>query len=225
MLSHENAYIAVLGDMMNNATKTSVSNVYEEAMRPREQKAWLVEQLADVRDRILFGVGGNHENRSAKDVDDDPLYDVFAKLDIEDKYRSNCAFLFARLSSDKTQRKGRELSGFERPTYAIMGTHGSGGGMYIGSSGNKLERYGSIIDGLDILLTGHTHKPLTFPVGKLLIDPQNNRVTPRMFTVLQSASFMQYGGYPIRKMMTPTAFVFQNLQLSSNTKRVRVTQG
>ena len=38
ILQDKNAYIVILGDMMNNAIKTCVSNVYEEVLRPREQK-------------------------------------------------------------------------------------------------------------------------------------------------------------------------------------------
>ena len=33
-----NTYIVIVGDIVNNATKTSVSNVYEETIRPRDQK-------------------------------------------------------------------------------------------------------------------------------------------------------------------------------------------
>ena len=34
----QNAYVILGGDLINNATKNSVSNVFEETMRPREQK-------------------------------------------------------------------------------------------------------------------------------------------------------------------------------------------
>ena len=68
---------------MNNATKTSVSNVYAETMRPREQKRKLVEMLTPLRDKILVATPGNHERRSIRDVDEDPMYDIMCKLDLE----------------------------------------------------------------------------------------------------------------------------------------------
>ncbi len=87
LLSEPNSYITIAGDMMNNGLKNSVTNVYQETMRPREQKKWLVEQLMDIKDKILCVVPGNHENRNDKEVDNNPLYDVCCKLDIEDKFR------------------------------------------------------------------------------------------------------------------------------------------
>ena len=43
ILEEENSYITLGGDLLNNATKSSVSNVYEETMRPREAKKLMVE--------------------------------------------------------------------------------------------------------------------------------------------------------------------------------------
>ena len=74
--SDQNAYIILGGDLMNNATRSSVSNVFEERIRPRDQKKQLVTLLEPVRDRILCMVSGNHERRSGKDADDDPTYDI-----------------------------------------------------------------------------------------------------------------------------------------------------
>ena len=79
--------------MVNNATRSSVSDVFAETMRPREQKRYLVNALKCLTERIICGVPGNHEARSGKDADDDPLFDVFCKLDLEDVYRQNIAFV------------------------------------------------------------------------------------------------------------------------------------
>ena len=38
LMNEPNAYITLGGDLINNATRTSVSNVFDETMRPREQK-------------------------------------------------------------------------------------------------------------------------------------------------------------------------------------------
>ena len=75
----EGAYLIIAGDMMNNTTRSSVSNIFDETMRPREQKRWLANELEPFRDRILCATDGNHERRSERDVDDNPLYDVMAK--------------------------------------------------------------------------------------------------------------------------------------------------
>ena len=84
--------LLLAGDLMNNATKTSVSNVFEEVMRPSEAKRQLVTALTPLRERILCGLPGNHERRN-RDVDDDPMYDIMCKLDLEHLYRENMAFV------------------------------------------------------------------------------------------------------------------------------------
>lgn len=215
-----NHYFVIVGDMMNNGLKNSVTNVYEETCRPREQKKWLVEQLAPIKDKIICGVGGNHERRSLKDSDDDPLYDVFAKLDIEDRYRENISFCFVRFGGADYRDKAGKL----RPTYTIAVTHGAGGGKLIGSSANNAERFGSIIDGLDCIIVGHTHKPLTFPSAKLYVDVHNKQIKLKQFTVVTATSWLDYGGYPVQKMLTPTAFAPNQIWLASKNKMIKVLQ-
>ena len=65
-------YVIVAGDMINNGIKDSKTNVYEEVMPPRQQKrvcAEIFKPLADAG-RILAWIPGNHEERSARSVDD-----------------------------------------------------------------------------------------------------------------------------------------------------------
>jgi predicted phosphodiesterase len=216
----KNSYIIVGGDLMDNGLKNSVTNVYEQTMRPSEQKKYVAEELSDIRDKILCGVSGNHENRSVKESDDSPVYDIFCKLDIENKYRDNAAVLIIRTGN--TNMRIARLSSKVRPSYTMLVTHGAGGGMYIGSGANRLERFGAIIDGLDIIVTGHTHKPMTFPVSKLCIDSQNKKVTQKQFTCVVASSWLDYGGYPVRKMLPPTAQIEQEIILSGHGKQVRV---
>lgn len=219
LLSEPNSYITIGGDMMNNGVKNSVTNIYEETMRPREQKKWLVEQLEDIKDKILCVVPGNHENRSAKEVDDNPLYDVCCKLDIEDRYRDNACFIFLRFGNIKDRKTA---SSKKRPTYSICVLHGSGGGVLTGSAVNKNERFGMAIDGLDILIVGHTHKPVLSRPQKIFVDPFNKRISFKPFTVVTSTAWLEYGGYALRKQLLPASHSLQEIQISGTAKKVRV---
>lgn len=212
----DNNFFVIIGDCINNALKSSVSNIYEERYSPREQKEWLTGILTPIKDKILFGTGGNHERRSVKEVDSDPLYDVFSKLNIEDKYRPNAVFAIIRFGHENRNTNGKKA----RNTYGICATHGAGNGMYIGSSANKSERFGMAIDGIDCLMVGHTHKPLSFPSRKLKIDYRNKQVIYEQFKVVVATSWLDYGGYPIQKMMTPTAFCPTRIILSSTGEKV-----
>lgn len=215
LLSEPNSYITIGGDMMNNGLKNSVTNVYEETMRPREQKKWLAEQLEDIRDKILCVVPGNHENRSVKEVDDNPLYDVCCKLDIEEKFRENAAFLILRFGD-------MIKTGTKNPTYSMCVLHGSGGGIYTGAVVNRNERFGYVIDGLDVLVVGHSHKPVGTVPSKIVIDLHNKKVSFKSFRVVVSTAWLDYGGYALRKQLLPAAHVLQEIQLSGREKKVRV---
>ena len=175
----------------------------------------MAEMLEPLRDRILCAVPGNHEGRSAREVDDDPVYDICAKLDVEDLYRENIAFL-------KIQFGERDGDGNKNPTYTLVVTHGSGGGMLTGAAVNRAERFGYAIDGADALILGHTHKPFVSQPGKIRIDPFNNKVTVRPFKVISATSWLEFGGYAAKKMLLPSSHAPQILKLAGDRKEMKV---
>lgn len=216
--NEENSYIILCGDMINNSTRNSVSNVFDEVMRPREQKRLMMEMLMPLRDKILCAVPGNHEGRSGRDADDDPMYDIMCKLDLEDLYRENMAFL-------KIQIGKLDANGTRNPTYTFAVTHGSGGGILTGGAVNRAERFGYAIDGADALIVGHTHKPFNTYPGKIKIDANNNRVSVKPFHVVNCSSWLDYGGYACRKMLLPSAHVAQKILLSGKSKDMKIVVG
>lgn len=216
ILSSPNNYIVIAGDLMNNATRSSVSNIFEDTMRPREQKLWLMGELSPLKERILCAAPGNHEARSGKDVDDDPLYDVLCKLDIEDVYRPNAAFLALRFGE-------KDGNGLRNPTYSIMVTHGRGGGSLTGGGVNRNERFGYVFDGLDILITGHTHKPVVTAPSKMTIDLQNKRVSQKPFLCVTATAWLDYGGYALKGMLAPASHRVQHITLCGTKKEFTVT--
>lgn len=189
-------YLIIGGDMMNNATRSSVSNIFEETVRPREQKRYMVNALEPIRDKILCIVSGNHERRSIKDADDEPLYDIACCLDLEDYYRPNIAFMAVQL--------GETPKGLIRETYKFAVTHGAGGGIYTGSTVNRNERFGNVIEGIDVLLVGHTHKGTVSRPSKLVFDVVRNTVYQKEYVVMSMVSWMSYGGYAAQKMLLPS---------------------
>lgn len=219
VLAQKDAYVILNGDLINNATRSSVSNIFEETMRPREQKRQIVEMLAPLRDRILCITSGNHERRSVKDADDDPTYDIACKLDLEDLYRPNLAFLKLSCGADNA-RDGTDRAG---RCYAFAVTHGAGGGIYTGAAVNRNERFGNVIEGLDCLVVGHTHKGAVTRPEKLVIDLHRAQVYPQTYTVVSSVSWLAFGGYAAQKMLLPAgAGDPQVIRLSAARKRLTV---
>lgn len=211
-----NAYVILGGDMINNNTRSSVGSPWDDTVRPREQKKIMVEMLTPIKDRILCCVTGNHEARSLKDADNDPTYDIMAKLDLEDLYRPNIAFMKVSLG-----RRKDDNTPIQSYTFAV--THGSGGGIYTGATVNRNERFGNVIENLDCLVVGHTHKGTVSKPSKIVIDRKNAKVSMSHYTVISMVSWMNYGGYALKKMLLPAHVADpQRLNLIMNKKHKRI---
>lgn len=214
-----NAHIILGGDLVNNNVRTCGFIIrVDELVRPREQKHKMVEFLAPIKDRILCAVTGNHEARSIRDDDVDVTYDIMAKLDIEDLYRPNIAFMKVSLGQRTNQRKPIQ-------SYTFGVTHGAGGGIYTGATVNRNERFGNVIEGLDCLVVGHTHKGTITKPSKIVIDPHNNVVTMKHYTVISMVSWLNYGGYAMQKMLLPAHVADPQklkLHMTKNNKRIEV---
>lgn len=215
IMKEPNSYIILAGDLINNATRTGVSNIFEDTMRPSEQKRWVAEQLSDIKDKILCVVPGNHDRRSQKDCDDEPCYDICSKLDIEELYRENMAFLKIQVGNTKGE-------GTKNPTYCIGILHGAGGGGMTGSAVNKSEKFGLVVDGLDCLVTGHVHKGFFTKPQKVCIDKHNNKVSLKQFVTVSCTSWVSYGGYALQKMLNPASNDIQKIVLHGNEKKVEL---
>lgn len=216
VVDNPNVYLVLGGDLIDNATKNSVALPWDNLMRPSEQKKIMAQMLEPVKDRILCIVSGNHCGRN-RDVDDDPMYDIACKLDIEDVYRPNMAFV-------KIQIGDRNANGLRNPTYMLCVTHGSGSSSFVGGAANKGERFGMAIDGVDCLITGHTHKPADLPNAKIYVDKNNNKISVKPWRHLVCSSWLGYASYAARKMLPPTAYAEQKLILHGREKAIEILQ-
>ena len=192
-----NLYLVLGGDLINNNTRSSVGSPWEDVVRPRDKKTHMVEMLKPIKDRILCCVSGNHERRSLKDADDDVMYDIMAKLDLEEVYRPNAAFM--KIQFGKRHGKSEKASA----TYTFAVTHGSGGGQ-TGSAVNRNERWGSNVDGIDCVVSGHTHKGAVSKPMKMVFDPHNDKILFKQFVSIICVSWQEYVDFPLQKMMNPS---------------------
>lgn len=200
--AEENSYIVLGGDLINNSTRNSVGNGhFDDLVRPREQKAHMVEFLRPIRHKVIGLVGGNHEARSARDTDDDPTYDIAAKLDLEDLYRPNAAFIKIGVG---IHNRGVGHRDAPKQTYCVALVHGTGGGVLPGSSINRVERWGYALSGVDVVIMAHVHKMMDSHPAKLFVDPRTETVSVRPFHTVICCPWMKYGGYALQKMLLPS---------------------
>ena len=210
VLDQPRTYLVLGGDLMNNNTRSSVGNPFDEVLRPQEQKRILIDMLKPLRSRIWAMCLGNHEARSRRESDVDLMYDVACKLDIEDRYRQNVAVL--KIQPPPVERH-------DLPVYVIAMTHGTGGGIYSGAALNRAERFGYYFDGIDALIVGHTHKPIVSQPSKLRVDARNNVVNLAPFKVVSLSSWMRYGGYAMGKMLQPSSHAPQVMSFAGGKKK------
>lgn len=212
--SEPDTYVTLQGDLIDNGTRNSVTNVFKATMPPSQQKREMAKALEPIRDKILCILPGNHERRSGKDADDDPAYDIAAKLDLEDRYREAIAFLRVGLGK-RTSGKVRD----NKPhVYFIGCVHGAGGGALPGAGINRVERALQSMDGVDVYIHGHTHKPYALRGSKLVLDPANKIVRQRPTLMMCAGQWLNYVGYPVEKQLNPVALPGANKLLLCGTK-------
>ena len=196
-------YAVVIGDIMNMGLKTSKSNIYEEVLTPMQQKEKTYELLKPIAHKILAGCSGNHEYRMVKEVGTNPLYDVFCRLGIEDRYRENVCFL--KLTVGKV--------GSNNNNYGVVLTHGS--------SKNRDLSWTYAVDGADVFISGHTHLGTHQPCSKIRMNLRDEIVNVVDYQHIVVLPFQEYGGYAIRNKYLPnTVGQFQRIQLDGSSKRV-----
>lgn len=194
-------YAICVGDLMNNAIKSSVSNIYSEKISPQEQIERIVEILAPVKDRILYMTAGNHESRTFKEAGLDPMAVVAAKLDLSDRYSKNGGVLSFSIGRDRTNTPRNST---RRIKYYFYILHGTGGGSKPGAKINRLVDLASIVDA-DIYIHAHTHLPMATMIPFCRINRSHDVVTMEDRLFVNAASKLKYGGYGKEKGMTPSS--------------------
>ena len=184
---NKNAYAILNGDLINNALKTSLSDIYEEEMTPAKELKYCIELFEPIKDKILFITSGNHEDRTTKATSISPTEFITMKLGIHDKYDPIGGVLFIRFGKDN-RNKNRKLR------YSIYVTHGRGGGRKEGGKVNRLADMASIID-TDIYIHSHTHLPVILKEGFYRTDNINSKVEFVDKLFVNTSSRLNYGGY------------------------------
>jgi predicted MPP superfamily phosphohydrolase len=181
-----NAYCILNGDLMNNATKTSVSDSYAEKISPSKQIDTVVELLNPIKDKILSIQSGNHEKRTYRKEGIDIMERAAKELGLGDKFSMAGNLVFVRFGWDKVHQR--------KQCYVIYANHGSGGGRKEGSKAIRLADMAAVVDA-DIYIHSHTHLGMILKEGFLRVSPSNSCVCNVTKLFVNTASALDYGGY------------------------------
>lgn len=210
LLKQPDKYVIFAGDQCEYATRDSKSDIYTQALSPRQQKDWWIEHLRKYTEKCLCIVDGNHEfNRASKNADDFPLYDIALALGIEDRYRSEGAFVDIGVGSIK--------GGTRQAHYVFRVQHQAKNNVNFGTAHG--------FEGIDVFVSGHTHKPMDKPIGKLVYDAKNKSVSQRDVENIVSGHFLRFGGYGERNGYTPTSTKLYSVILHGKQDKAIETRG
>lgn len=216
------SYVICNGDLMNNATKTSVSDCYAELIPPMEQLQTLCELLEPIKDKILLITQGNHEARTYRNDGIDLTALMAKQLNIHDRYVREGGVLFLRLGEYLHGRKDHRNNGHNRQVcYSIYVTHGSGGGKRVGGKANVLVEKACIVD-TDIYVIGHTHTPFATRQAYFRTDIHNNVVAKVDKLFVCTAAKLEYGGYGETFGFAPSSMENPVILLSGTKKHFAV---
>ena len=185
---NDNAYIILNGDIINNATKTSVSDSYAEELSPMEQISRFVELFEPVKEKILCITSGNHENRTYNKEGIDITRLCARELGVEDRYSKTGALVFLKFGCKSIGHHGDSL------LYTIYCNHGSGGGRKEGAKAIRLADMACIVDA-DIYIHSHTHLPMIMKQGFYRTTPSHFSFGNVTKLFVNTASALTYGGY------------------------------
>lgn len=205
-------FIILNGDLINNAIKTSVSDIYNEKLSPMEQIVMLCDLLEPIKNRILCIGNGNHELRSMKQDGIDIIRLVARQLGIEDRYAESWWYIYLTLG----------MSNKQRPVmYTITGTHGYSGGK---KSGGKINALVEMSDKViaDLYVMGHTHTPIITRNTIFMPDYQHRSLIKKDKYYLMTNSFLEYGGYGEQYGFTPSTTEHQEAILSGTKKEIKL---
>ena len=208
------AYCILNGDIIDNATRNSIGDIYTQALTPMEQFHRAVEVFEPIKHKILCITQGNHENRTYRSEGINLSALIAGQLGLAERYTSTSALLFVRLGEYANGNKETNGSGRLRQVcYSIYTLHGSGGGRKEGGKINRLADLASIIDA-DVYIHSHTHLPIVMKEAFYRIDPRNSTVgiVDKLFVNTASnldyeGSYGEYGAFKPSSKETPVIYL------------------
>jgi hypothetical protein len=205
-------YCIDLGDPMENTLKSSVGNVYEQTMRPRDQRDYAYDWYEHIGGKLLGVCAANHGERSMREVDFSPEEWLADKFGAE--YIHYQAVLAITVGDS---RKGNQ--------YLVHVHHGAGGAMTPGGIILKMQKSVLKMQGCHAYLRGHNHSWVHHVQTAFIPDPRHGKIREMSQHLINSGGFLGYDesysdakDYPLP---TPGQV---SLKMYLNEPRMEVTQ-
>lgn len=204
----KNGVVILNGDLINNAIKNSVSDIYSERLTPEEALEKLVLWLTPIKDKIIGATTGNHEWRTYKETGIDIVKHLCYRLGIADRYDPISNVIFLSFGKNRNRENVRN-------TFVIYHTHGSGGGRTTGAKANKVKNLSSIIHA-DVYIHSHTHLPMVMKEDFIMTNVSNKGIKQVSRLFVNTNSNEGFGGYGERLGFAPANLEYITIKLTAD---------
>ena len=187
----KNARVFLMGDIMNTATVTSKSSVFQQNMSLNEQLAFARELFEPIKEQIVGAIEGNHEDRLEAFAGMSATEVLCNYLDVK-----HCGY--SAILSIKVGKKKRLGKLKNRMQYTGYMHHTTGGGSTLGSKVNRVAKLTDIVTNGDFYCGAHNHA--LFVVKDFIrfkYDKYNEAVTENEAYIVGCGGYLNWhGNYP-----------------------------
>lgn len=215
---NDDVYTLLMGDLIDNALKTSKSDVYAAVEKPQDSMQWVIDHLRPIASKILACTSGNHEDRTNREAGMDLTWWLADCLGIKERYSNDSFILFVSFGNSYGRHEYKR-------TFSIYAYHGAGAGVTIQGAAKKLSDMGTVVVNADVYVMGHTHKPVMFPDARIVVNHASKTYKMVEPLYVNGTAFLNFeGGYGEKKGFRPssTRMPLITLSLVNREKRVGV---
>ena len=208
---HPNCYTFLGGDLIECNIYGSVGGTHGQKYQVNEQVEMMVNKLKPIKDKILFGICGNHEYRMEKSTSLDVSALICLNLDVP-YFKWECHYML-KLNSIKAK------SSNEKKNIYIYAHHGTGGGGTTGGKINSIEKLHFRAPLAHVLFCGHHHINLSSrKLIKYLSQKGNLKNFIQYYVVCGSAHGDSNESYGAQKAYSPlpVGYTLTKIKLTSN---------
>ena len=193
--NNPNAYVLLLGDLINNATLESPSSPFQQNMNLQEQIDAVVNYFKPIKDRIVGAISGNHEQRLESYCGYNPTISICDRLGCY--YFGYDGVVIFRLGCH-----GKRNS--SRASFSFYMHHTTGGGSTIGGKINRADMLRRIICNCDGYLGAHNHMLGVVHTGIFKVNETTEKIEFLRQMVIDCGGYISYeDSYANQKQLPP----------------------
>lgn len=202
----KNHYIIFGGDTFDMALKDSIAGQNGENDFAKDFFQQLINEVPDFWSKVLAVISGNHEERLNKVTGMDVWRDIIP-YELRPHYNGK-KFEIPKTALYDSQVISLKLNWGDRfkvrqYSQTILIHHGVGNGATSGAKVNSIEKF-DFMEGIDLVLTGHSHAQNVHQMNKLIYDSHRNAIQnyPKMYIICGSQ--LGWDGYAVKKALRPS---------------------